>query len=74
VDVRCQSLNEFKRLYNFYFRISAFYFGKQSKFLRHTFLQGLTGSLVSRAKGRWTPERFCSRSAFLKKRNFRIRV
>jgi hypothetical protein len=23
-------LNEFKRLYNFYFRISAFYFGKQS--------------------------------------------
>ena len=38
MDVRCQSLNEFKRLYNFYFRISEFYFGKQSKHSRSTHL------------------------------------
>ncbi len=43
MDVRCQSLNEFKRLYNFYFRISAFYFGKQS-------IQSL---LISRGKNRF---------------------
>ena len=30
MDVRCLMLKQFKRLYNFYFRISAIIFGKQS--------------------------------------------
>jgi hypothetical protein len=37
VDVRCLMLKQFKRLYNFYFRISAIIFGKQSNEKKEAF-------------------------------------
>ena len=48
MDVRCLMLKQFKRLYNFYFRISAIIFGKQSKVaaIDHSYVFALLSGII----------------------------